>query len=104
MSKKNKMTILVTGATGLVGKKLVLRLFKQGNITIRLLTRSKERAKDTFGFPVESFEWDPIKGYIEKNALAGVDGIIHLAGESVAKGRWTKKKKQKIIDSRILIF
>lgn len=94
------MKILITGATGLVGLKLVETLFLKGHTDIRILSRNKENAKKKFQFPVELYEWNPSTNYIEPTALDNVNIVIHLAGENVAKGRWTHKKKKKILDSR----
>ncbi len=96
------MKILITGATGLVGKKLAQRLFAEGQNEIRILTRNSASAPSQFGFPIKAFEWSPKDNYIEDGALDGVQCIIHLAGESVADGRWTDHKKKKILDSRVL--
>src|SRR5213078_1838594 len=45
--------------------------------------------------------WDPESGALEASALAGVDALVHLAGESVASGRWTESKKRRIRSSRV---
>ncbi len=92
------MKVLITGASGLVGSRMLENFFESGISDIRVLTRSKSKK---FEFPVEVFEWDPSKQYLENGALDGVDAIIHLAGESVAEGRWTKSKKDRILDSRV---
>jgi uncharacterized protein (TIGR01777 family) len=47
------------------------------------------------------YRWDPLAGEVDRAALAGVEGIVHLAGETVA-GRWTESKKRRIRDSRVL--
>jgi len=95
------MKILITGATGLVGTQLVKSLTTSGYEDLRILTRDKSYYLKTSDFPIEAFEWDPDSKYIENGALKGVDIIIHLAGESVAEGRWSKLKKEKILNSRI---
>ena len=95
------MKILVTGATGLIGSQLLETLVTSGHEDIRILTRNKDRYLKTSDFPLEVFEWNPDEKYIEDGALEGVDYIIHLAGESVAEGRWSKSKKEKILNSRI---
>lgn len=92
------MTILITGATGLIGKELVKLLLSKGH-TIHYLTTSKakiEAESDYIGF-----YWDPQLGIIDENCIYNADAIIHLAGANIAK-RWTKAYKQKIIESRIL--
>lgn len=94
------MKILITGATGLVGTKLLEELFLKGYSDVRVLTRNKKRAEENSLFPIEAYEWDPSKSYIDPKALDNVDIVFHLAGESVAKGRWTDKKKKEILESR----
>lgn len=92
------MRVLVTGATGLVGKALTDLLLSKG-ISIHYLTTAKnklESAPDKTGF-----YWNPEAGEIDESALIGVDAIIHLAGATISK-RWTDSYKQEIIESRIL--
>ncbi|MFN3784530.1 MAG: TIGR01777 family oxidoreductase [Spirosomataceae bacterium] len=89
------MKILVTGGTGLVGKVLVNELQNKGH-EVAILTRSPK--KNT---KIPSFQWDIDKGYIDPEALAFAEGIIHLAGEGIADKRWTAEQKKKIIDSRV---
>lgn len=96
------MKILITGATGLVGKKLLEKLILSGYDNLRILTRNKKRSKKKLSYPLEIFEWNPEESTIEQGALKGVDVIVHLAGENIASSRWTKNKKRKIINSRIL--
>lgn len=94
------MKILITGATGLIGKKLIETLFINGMGDIRVLTRNKSKAKKLIDFPVEVFKWNPNDHYIEKGALEGIDSIIHLAGENVANKKWTNQRKLEILESR----
>ncbi len=96
------MKILVTGATGLVGQKLVETLMLSGKDDIRILTTNKQRASETIAFPVEIMEWNPLKSTIDNNALKDVDIIFHLAGESVADGRWSSERKKRILNSRVM--
>ncbi|MGX7668232.1 TIGR01777 family oxidoreductase [Flavobacterium pedocola] len=92
------MKILITGATGMIGKELVSLLLQNG-ISVHYLTTSKKKIE---GEPhYQGFFWDPQKGIIDENCLLGVDAIIHLAGANIAK-RWTNSYKQEIIESRIL--
>jgi len=86
--------ILITGATGLVGTELLKQLSKMGYKTGILTTRKSLNIKN-------SFYWNYEKGYIDSKALEFADIIVHLAGENISAGRWTKAQKQKILDSRI---
>lgn len=81
-------TILITGATGLVGRPLC-ELLKASGHQVRTLSRGRSG----------DFQWDPSKGELAAEALEGVDAVIHLAGESVAQ-RWTAETKQRILKSR----
>ncbi len=85
--------IAVTGASGLVGQALVEALGEQGFDVLRLVRRA----------PASSGEarWDPSAGKIDAEALSGVSGAVHLAGDNIASGRWTDAKKAKIRDSRV---
>lgn len=91
------MTILITGATGLVGKSLVALLRKE-NHTIHYLTTSKKKILNHLNY--KGFYWNPKKGEIDKAAFDSVEVIIHLAGASIAK-KWTNKYKKEIIESRV---
>ena len=89
------MKILVTGGTGFVGTPLV-RFLTANNHEVVLLSRNADKAKATVGVPVTAFSWDPATSTPPKEAFQGVDAIVHLAGESIAAGRWTDKQKKKI--------
>ena len=84
------MKILVTGATGLIGKALCTQLAGEGH-EIAILTRRKQSES-----PYQIYQWDPQSAPAPAAALAGRDAVIHLAGESVANGRWTDEKKRRI--------
>jgi len=92
------MKILITGATGLVGKQLVKKLLSEGH-QINFLTTRKE-AVDSLP-NCKGFYWDLENFSIDIACIKGVDKIIHLTGASVAN-RWTKKYKKEIIDSRVI--
>ncbi|MDF3078310.1 MAG: hypothetical protein K0S09_2199 [Sphingobacteriaceae bacterium] len=88
-------TILITGGSGLIGSHLTQLLLDIG-YHVRHLSRSAKPAKHD----VEVFAWDVYKGEIDERCIDGVSAIIHLAGEGIAKKRWTAKRKMKIIQSR----
>jgi len=92
------MTILITGATGLVGQELV-NLLLQNGYTIHYLSTSKSKLVSQNNY--KGFFWNPKKAEIDTNALTGVEVIIHLAGANVAK-KWTTAYKEEIIESRVL--
>ena len=89
-------TALITGGTGLIGMRLSAMLKARG-YRIHLLSRSKK--------PVENYDevftWDIQKGEIDTAALDGVTDIIHLAGAGIADERWTEKRKEIIVNSRV---
>ena len=87
------MRILVTGATGLVGNALIPLLAGGGHEVARLV-RSAPGPGD--------IRWDPDAGVLEASALEGFDGVVHLAGENIASGRWNAARKRRIKESRVL--
>ena len=86
------MKILVTGASGLVGSALIPLLAGGGHEVARL-GRSAPGAGD--------IRWDPNAAVLEAGALEGFDGVIHLAGENIASGRWNAARKRRIKESRV---
>jgi uncharacterized protein (TIGR01777 family) len=92
------MKALVTGATGFLGRRLVARLDRPV-----VFSRSAARAAGKLApAGIQVFEWDPMKGPPPLQAFEGVDAVFHLAGDSVADGRWTARKKARIRDSRVV--
>ncbi|WP_214072209.1 TIGR01777 family oxidoreductase [Mucilaginibacter sp. dw_454] len=90
MSKR----ILLTGGTGLIGRKLTDLLLGKG-YQVNHLSRTPGTNPE-----VTTFIWDVTKNQIDENCINGVDTIIHLAGANVGDGRWTEKRKKEIIESR----
>jgi uncharacterized protein (TIGR01777 family) len=86
--------IAVTGSSGLIGSALVGHLKSEGHTVQRLVRRA----------PVSSDEiqWDPKTGFVDIEALRGVDAVIHLAGVGVSDKRWSKRFKSEILNSRLL--
>jgi uncharacterized protein (TIGR01777 family) len=93
------MTILITGATGLIGKALT-KTYLADKTPVRILTRAPERAGTMFGSNVTAFAWTPAKDPVPQAALERVQTVFHLMGEPVS-GRWTPEKKAQIIASRV---
>lgn len=96
------MKILITGATGFVGKPLVKRLRKLGH-DIVVVTRNIEKAESILKDPeIDFYKWDAPYGVFPLNALQGVESVINLMGENLASKRWSDDQKKKLEDSRIL--
>jgi uncharacterized protein (TIGR01777 family) len=93
------MRILLTGATGLIGREVGKRLARRGDALV-CLVRDPDAARRRLPFPAACFAWDHRRD-VPADALRGVDAVIHLAGEPVAEGRWTDAKKALILDSRV---
>jgi uncharacterized protein (TIGR01777 family) len=85
--------VVVSGASGLVGRSLVALLLTQGH-AVRRLVRREPRG-------VDEFFWNPAEGVIAPAALIGADAVIHLGGANVAGGRWTAARKAEILRSRV---
>jgi uncharacterized protein len=91
------MKILMTGATGLIGRGLCRTLSSEGHAVVGL-SRSPEKAS---GVDVqEMLKWDPLSGPPSRQAFQGVDAVVHLAGEPIAERRWSDEQKKRIRDSR----
>jgi uncharacterized protein len=93
------MKILITGATGLIGRAICRRLIDEAHQII-VLSRRPESARVVEGAQV--FRWEPLLGPPESGVWEGVDAVIHLAGEPVAASRWTDEQKRRIRDSRVI--
>lgn len=91
-------TVLITGGTGMIGRRLTQLLTAKGYEVI-ILTRQPPAAGSQPG-PVSYANWDVNKQTINKEAIAKADHIIHLAGAGVADKRWSKERKQEIVNSR----
>ncbi len=87
--------VLITGGTGLIGNRLSALLLSKG-YEVRLLSRSANPTSKH-----KTFVWDIDKEYIDEAAFSDLDYIIHLAGAGIADKKWSQKRKQVIIDSRV---
>jgi uncharacterized protein (TIGR01777 family) len=87
------MRVLLSGSSGLVGSALLPFLTDAGHQVVRLVrSQPKDEASEV--------RWDPEAGDIDAAGLRGVDAAVHLAGESIAAGRWTAARKVRILESR----
>ena len=93
------MRILMTGATGLIGRELGRRLAERGD-EIVCLVRDPAAARRRLPFPAECHPWEHTQP-VPPRALEGVQAVVHLAGEPVAEGRWTAARKALIQQSRV---
>jgi hypothetical protein len=89
---RGALTILVSGATGLIGQALIAFLTTGGH-RVRRLVRSRAGPDDIL--------WEPAARRLERSALEGIDAVVHLAGEPIAAGRWTPERRRRILESRI---
>lgn len=87
------MRIAVTGATGLIGSALGRSLKADGHDLVRFVRRTPEGPEEA--------RWDPERGYVDPEGLAGCGAVVHLAGAGVADHRWTAAYKREIRDSRV---
>jgi uncharacterized protein (TIGR01777 family) len=95
------MRVLITGGTGLVGRRLIKRLLDRGDQAV-ILTRRAGHARTLFGNSAQIVEGDPMHSGAWMDAVGECDGVIHLAGENVFGRRWNADFKKLLHDSRIL--
>ncbi len=93
-------TVLITGGTGLIGKALTEALLERGYRVI-IFTRQPDKQQKKISDKLSYCTWDIKKKFIDKDAISKADYIIHLAGASVAEKRWTPRRKQEIVNSRV---
>lgn len=89
------MKILISGASGFIGRHLTAALARQRHEVLRLSTAAPDPQDP------RQFQWDPAAGTIDERCLQGVDAVFHLAGESIAGARWNDAVKRRIVDSRV---
>ncbi|WP_430467696.1 TIGR01777 family oxidoreductase [Winogradskyella ouciana] len=90
------MTVLITGATGLIGQKIVKLCHAEG-ISVHYLTTSKSKLTTEDNY--KGFYWNPNKNEIDHKCFEGVSSIINLVGATISK-RWTEDYKKIILESR----
>lgn len=95
------MKILMTGATGFVGKKLVKKLSDSGHV-IHVLSRDKNsKSAKAISSMAKVFEWSAPHGEIPSDSLDGVEAVINLMGENIGDKRWSDTQKLKLSESRV---
>ncbi len=88
------LRILISGASGVLGRELIPFLTTGGHTVWTLVRRSADPLKN------EIF-WDPENNVLDGSALPELDAVIHLAGEYIGLSRWSEEKKQRVINSRV---
>lgn len=92
------MKVIISGSSGLIGTALIDALRPEGNSICRLVRSSSAAPADATS---RMIRWEPPTGSIDLAALEGADAVVHLAGASVAGGRWTASRKEILRRSRI---
>jgi len=87
------LSVVVAGASGLLGQALVAQLRARGHRVRRLVRRAPRRA--------DEIRWNPATGDLDPAELAGIDAAVNLAGENIASGRWTAARRERILRSRV---
>ena len=88
------MKVLISGSTGLIGSALIPVLTEAGHDVVRLV-RSTPKPDGS------AVHWDPESEQIDTAGLEGMDAVVHLAGENIGAGRWSRNRKARIFDSRV---
>ena len=92
--------ILITGATGFIGRPLSIELAKAG-YEVAALSRRRAEAQSMFGGRVKVVEWDATTTGEWAEMVDDALAVVNLVGENIGTGRWTQKKKQLILESRL---
>jgi uncharacterized protein (TIGR01777 family) len=85
------MRVIISGASGLIGSALTTHLRALGHEPVALVRRSAGS---------NEIQWDPAKGLLDAEALAGADAVVHLAGAGIGDRRWTDDYKRELLESR----
>ncbi|MFE6055402.1 TIGR01777 family oxidoreductase [Kitasatospora sp. NPDC056446] len=93
------MRIAVTGSTGLIGSALVRSLLADGHEVVRLVRHRSRTGPQPDGST--AIGWNPSRGEVDRDGLAGVAAVVHLAGAGVGDHRWTDSYKREIRESRV---
>ncbi len=85
------MKIIISGASGLIGKPLVKKLSLAGHEVVQLVRRTPNANES---------RWNPATGQLDASVIDGADAVIHLSGAGIGDRRWTTKYKQELVESR----
>jgi uncharacterized protein (TIGR01777 family) len=88
------MDVAITGSNGLIGSALARSLERDGHRVVRVV---RPESPDVRG---DAVVWDPRNGVIDRDGLAGLDAVVHLAGAGIGDRRWTRERKREILRSR----
>lgn len=91
---RRRLTVAITGASGLVGSSLRHFLTTGGHTVVPLV-------RDSRNLDGGAIFWNPATGVIDEKGLTRVDAVVHLAGTPIASGRWTEARKRSIKQSRV---
>jgi uncharacterized protein (TIGR01777 family) len=89
------MKVIISGASGLVGRWLVPDLVADGHTVVRLVRSQRQAEAD------DAVLWRPDRGELDPSALAGADAVVNLNGRSIADGRWTRSVRDELRSSRL---
>ncbi|GAB1489086.1 TIGR01777 family oxidoreductase [Opitutaceae bacterium] len=92
-SNGRSLRILVSGASGLVGRVLVPLLTTQGHSVVRLVRRASTGPDEA--------RWDPMRGTLDLTGVGRIDAVVNLAGAGIADGRWSVPRRREILESRV---
>ncbi|MDH5717530.1 MAG: TIGR01777 family oxidoreductase [Spirochaetia bacterium] len=95
------MNILITGATGYLGYELAKKLTALKH-SLTYISRNKEKAKNKLNLKGSYFSWNYKTEDFPLEALKNIEAVFHLMGENIGSGRWSKKRKDEIYNSRVL--
>jgi uncharacterized protein len=90
-----KKSVLITGGSGMIGRHLTKALTSRGYKVTHLSRNPRQSGNENI------FTWDPENNLIDPAWFKGIDHIVHLAGTNLGEKRWSKKRKEAIVESRV---
>jgi uncharacterized protein len=94
-NKERGPSVLITGGSGLVGRYLTSVLLAEGFNVAHLSRETNDSGE------VRVYKWNPVKGDLNPEVFEGIDYLIHLSGANIGEKRWTKRRKEEILNSRV---